>query len=156
MLKTEIKPGISKILACASALTLAYQRDMSSLKHEWRATWPPQNPEHSTQKQRIFGEELQTSTATQTAETPWVQSQDAPRLTGIVNMQKTQNQALKLAVGAGILVLTIWGGVVSLTAILDYYGFGPNTQTQQDRIGQNLRRLEGQSSDQPYQPNANQ
>lgn len=71
-------------------------------------------------------------------------------------MQKTQNQALKIVVSAGILVLTIWGGVVGLTAILDYYGFGPNTQTQQDRIEQNLRRLEGQSSDQPFQPNANQ
>ena len=71
-------------------------------------------------------------------------------------MQETQNQALKIAVGAGVLVLTIWGGVVGLTAILDYYGFGPNTQTQQDRIEQNLRRLEGQRSDQPFQPNANQ
>ena len=71
-------------------------------------------------------------------------------------MKKTQHQALKIVVGAGVLVLTIWGGVVGLTAILDYYGFGPNTQTQQDRIDQNLRRLEGQRSDQPFQPHANQ
>ena len=60
-------------------------------------------------------------------------------------MQKAQNKALKIVVGAGILILTIWGGVVGLTAILDYYGFGPNTQTEQDRIEQNLRRLEGQA-----------
>ena len=71
-------------------------------------------------------------------------------------MQKTQNQALKIVVGAGVLILTIWGGVVGLTAILDYYGFGPNTQTQQDRIEQNLRRLKEQSSDQPFQANPNQ
>ena len=71
-------------------------------------------------------------------------------------MQKIQNQALKIVVGIGVLVLIIWGGVAGLTAILDYYGFGPNTQTQQDRIEQNLRRLEGRSSDQPFQPNANQ
>ena len=70
-------------------------------------------------------------------------------------MQKIQNQALKIVVGAGVLVLTIWGGVVGLTSILDYYGFGPNTQTKQDRIEQNLRQLERQSSDQPFQPNAN-
>ena len=71
-------------------------------------------------------------------------------------MHETQNQALKIVVGAGVLILTIWGGAVGLTFILDYYGFGPNTQTQQDRIEQNLRRLEGQRSDQPFQPNANQ
>ena len=62
-------------------------------------------------------------------------------------MQKIQNQALKIVVVIGVLVLIIWGGVAGLTAILDYYGFGPNTQTQQDRIEQNLRRLEGQSSE---------
>jgi len=59
-------------------------------------------------------------------------------------MQKTKNKGLKIAVGAGVLVLIIWSGVMGLTAILDLYGFGPNTQTQQDRIEQNLRRLAGQ------------
>ena len=71
-------------------------------------------------------------------------------------MQKTQNQALKIVVGAGVLILTIWGGVVGLTSILDYYGFGPNTQTQQDRIEQNLRRLKEQSSDQLFQASQSQ
>ena len=71
-------------------------------------------------------------------------------------MHKTQNQALKIAIGIGVLVLIIWGGVVGLTAILNHYGFGPNTQTQQDRIDQNLRQLEEQSNDQPFQPSANQ
>ena len=71
-------------------------------------------------------------------------------------MQKSQKQALKIVVGAGVLVLIIWGGVVGLTAILDYYGFGPNTQTQQDRIEQNLRRLKEQSSDQPFQASPSQ
>ena len=70
--------------------------------------------------------------------------------------KKLKNQALRIVVSAGALVLIIWGGAVGLTAILDYYGFGPNTQTQQDRIEQNLRRLKGQRSDQPFQPNANQ
>ena len=50
----------------------------------------------------------------------------------------------------------IWGGVVGLISILDHYGFGPNTQTQQDQIEQNLRRLKEQSSDQPFQANPNQ
>ena len=70
-------------------------------------------------------------------------------------MKMSHIQALKIVVGAGVLVLVIWGGVAGLTAILDYYGFGPNTQTQQDRIEQNLRKLEGQGSDQPLQPSAN-
>ena len=71
-------------------------------------------------------------------------------------MQKIQNQALKTAVGAGVLILIIWSGVVGLTAILDRYGFGPNTQTQQDRIEQNLRRLKEQSSDQLFQASQSQ
>ena len=96
------------------------------------------------------------STAAQASGTQWAQTLNAPGLAGTVNMQETQNQALKIVVGAGVLILTIWGGAVGLTSILDYYGFGPNTQTQQDRIEQNLRRLEGQSSDQPFQPNAKQ
>ena len=57
-------------------------------------------------------------------------------------MRRTQDEALKIAAAAGILALAIWGGVVSLTSILDRYGFGPNTQTQQERIQSNLNRLE--------------
>ena len=97
----------------------------------------------------------QTSKAVQASRTPWAQTLSALRLARTVNIKWFQIQALKIVVGAGVLVLVVWGGVVSLTAILDYYGFGPNTQTQQDRIEQNLRRLEGQSSDQPFQPSAN-
>ena len=117
------------------------------------ATTKPLTP---AQKQRAFGKELLTSKVAQASGVRWVQTLDAPRVAGTVNMQKNRNQALKIVVGAGVLVLIIWGGVVGLTAILDYYGFGPNTQTQQDRIEQNLRRLKEESSDQPFLPNANQ
>ena len=98
---------------------------------------------------------VQTSKAAQAPETPCAQTLDALRLARTVNIKKSQIQALKIVIGAGVLVLLIWGGVVGLTAILDYYGFGPNTQTQQDRIEQNLRNLELQSSDQPLQPSEN-
>ena len=98
---------------------------------------------------------VQTSKAAQAPETPCAQTLDALRLARTVNIKESQIQALKIVVGAGVLVLLIWGGVVGLTAILDYYGFGPNTQTQQDRIEQNLRNLEGKSSDQPLQPSEN-
>ena len=98
---------------------------------------------------------VQTSKAAQAPETPCAQTLDALRLARTVNIKKSQIQALKIVIGAGVLVLLIWGGVVGLTAILDYYGFGPNTQTQQDRIEQNLRNLEWQSSDQPLQPSEN-
>jgi len=83
--------------------------------------------------------------STQPLGTFWARTTHGAKPAGTVNMQKAQNKALKIVVGAGILILTIWGGVVGLTAILDYYGFGPNTQTEQDRIEQNLRRLEGQA-----------
>jgi len=98
---------------------------------------------------------VQTSKAAQAPETPCAQTLDALRLARTVNIKKSQIRALKIVIGAGVLVLLIWGGVVGLTAILDYYGFGPNTQTQQDRIEQNLRNLEWQSSDQPLQPSEN-
>ena len=38
-------------------------------------------------------------------------------------------------------VLIVMAGVQGLTKVLDYYGFGPNTPTKQDRIEENLRRL---------------
>lgn len=80
----------------------------------------------------------------------------ASKLAGTVNMQKIQNYKLKIAASAGALLLIIWGGVLGLISILDHYGFGPNTQTQQDRIEQNLRRLKKQTNDQPFQANPNQ
>ena len=46
----------------------------------------------------------------------------------------------------GGFILIVWGGVVGLTAVLDHYGFGPNTQTQRDRIETNLRKLEDQNN----------
>ena len=81
---------------------------------------------------------------------------NASKLIGAVNMQKTKNQKLKIAASAGALILIIWGGVLGLISILDHYGFGPNTQTQQDRIEQNLRRLKEQSSNHSFQANPNQ
>jgi len=63
---------------------------------------------------------------------------------------------LKIAASTGAFILIIWGGALGLISILDHYGFGPNTQTQQDRIEQNLRRLKEQSSGQTFQANPNQ
>ena len=61
---------------------------------------------------------------------------------GTVNMNKNRNYNLRIAVGTGVLILSILGGVVGLTSVLDHYGFGPNAETQQDRIEKNLRQLQ--------------
>ena len=49
---------------------------------------------------------------------------------------------MKPTLVVAIVVFAVAMGIQGLTLALDYFGFGPNTPTRQDRIEENLRRLE--------------
>ena len=49
---------------------------------------------------------------------------------------------MKLGFFVAVVISAIFVGFHGPTFALDYFGFGPNTPTRQDRIEENLRRLE--------------